>query len=151
MTLFKKLFLQGFSRRIFNSCRVPSPVQGWAVRCLYYSITRSQKTFNTRASLLKMQKSLQGHLSFVWLRDISGLWGISNEERSKCSCVAVKGIGCLCWSTRPAHETMNIFSQATRSQLQPHESHIQTKRPHRAHWGNVPVPKSLAMVHLLME
>ena len=90
MTLSLKLFLQWFSRRILNSCRVCSPAQGWAVRWLYCSITGSQKTYKTSASLLKMQKSLQGHPFLVQVRGMSGQLRISNEERSKCSCVAVR-------------------------------------------------------------
>lgn len=121
MTCFLKLFLQGFSRRILNLCRVPSAVQGWAVRCLYCSITSWQKTLKTRAPLLKMQKSLQSHLSLVRLRDMNGQWRISDEERSKCSSVVVKDISCLYWFVQPACETGNIFSQATQSQLQPQD------------------------------
>ena len=151
MTLSLKHFLHRFSRRILNSCRVPSPAQGWAVRWLYCSITGSQKTYKASAYLLKMQKSLQGHPSLVRVRDMSGQLRISNEQRSKSSCVAVRGIGCICWSTRPAYETGSLFSQGTRRQLQSHQSYIQTKQSHRAHQGNMPVPTSLAVVHPLME
>ena len=84
MALYLKLFLQRFSRRILDFCRMPNPAQGWAVRWLHCSITGSQKAHKPSASLLKMQKILQGHPSPVRVGDMSSQLGIPDGEGSKC-------------------------------------------------------------------